>query len=67
MNTVLRFVFSTRGLVAIAFLVAALSPDTATWLLGNVLGVVAPFLGPIMLIGIVFFGIRTIFRGGKKR
>ncbi len=67
MNTVLRFVFSTRGLVVIAFLIAALSPDTATWLLGNVLGVVAPFLGPILVLGVVFYGIRTIFRGGGKR
>ncbi len=67
MNTVLRFVFSTRGLVAIAFLVAALSPDTATWLLGNVLGVVAPFLGPVLLFGLVFYGIRSIFKGGGKR
>lgn len=67
MDTIVHFIFSTRGLVAIAFLIAALSPDTATWLLGNVLGVVTPFLGPILFMGVVFYAIRTILKGGGKR
>lgn len=66
MAQIFKALFTVPGLVAVMFLIAAVSPSLATWLLTNVLSVLGPLLQPLLVFGIVAYGIRLILRKPKK-
>lgn len=62
-NEFLRIILNRTTLVVIAFIIMAFFPEFAMFLLGNILGVFTPFLQPLVLFGVVVYGLRLILRG----